>query len=61
LRKAFTTTIEEDVQKTFKEACKNNTIKMNDVLEILMNAYSNGEITIAKQRSYNYEVVKTKK
>ncbi len=45
-RKTFTTTIEEDVQKNFKLQCVKNEIKMNDVLEAFMKAYSEGEFKI---------------
>jgi hypothetical protein len=46
LRKTFTTTIEEDIQKKFKLECVKNEINMNDVLEILMQQYINNNLTI---------------
>lgn len=42
-RKSFTTTIEENIQKTFKDKCNENKDKMNDVLEAFMKAYINNE------------------
>lgn len=45
-RKTFTTTIEETVQKNFKVSCIENEVKMNDVLEAFMKAYSNGEFKV---------------
>lgn len=45
-RKTFTTTIDEDIQKDFKTTCIKNDVKMNDVLEAFMKAYSNGEFKV---------------
>lgn len=45
-RKTFTTTIDEEVQKDFKTTCIRNDVKMNDVLEAFMKAYSNGEFKV---------------
>jgi hypothetical protein len=45
-RKPFTTTIDEDIQKDFKISCVENEVKMNDVLEAFMKAYSNGEFKV---------------
>ncbi|MBB6214064.1 hypothetical protein HNQ80_000133 [Anaerosolibacter carboniphilus] len=45
-RKTFTTTIDENVQKDFKMSCVKNEVKMNDVLEAFMKAYSNGEFKV---------------
>lgn len=42
-RKSFTTTIEEEIQNEFKEKCKSNGEKMNDVLEAFMNEYIAGK------------------
>ncbi len=58
-RKQFTTTIEEEVQKRFKEKCNINGDKMNDVLEAFMESYINGEFKIRKEVRYSLE--KTKK
>lgn len=45
-RKPFTTTIDEEIQKDFKISCVENEVKMNDVLEAFMKAYSNGEFKV---------------
>lgn len=46
LRKTFTTTIEEEIQKGFKIACTKNEVKMNDILEAFMRSYINGEFHV---------------
>ncbi|KFM93084.1 hypothetical protein [Paenibacillus macerans] len=48
-RKTFTTSIEEQIQKAFKQACKDNEEKMNDVLEAFMQGYVNGDFILEKQ------------
>lgn len=48
-RKQFTTTIEEKIQKDFKEKCSNMGDKMNDVLEAFMESYINGDFVIHKE------------
>lgn len=45
-RKRFTTTINEDIMQDFKVACVKNKLDMNEVLEILMQAYSDGIINL---------------
>lgn len=46
MRKTFTTTIDEDIQKDFKSKCKENGDKMNDVLEAFMKGYINNEFAL---------------
>jgi len=46
VRKSFTTTIDDDIQKKFKEKCSENSDKMNDVLEAFMKAYINNEFEL---------------
>lgn len=58
-RKQFTTTIEESIQKDFKEKCLNNGDKMNDVLEAFMESYINGDFEI--QKEVKFSLKKTKK
>lgn len=48
-RKSFTTTIEEDLQKSFKIACTQKDEKMNDVLEAFMQSYIDGDFIIEKE------------
>lgn len=45
-RKRFTTTINEEISYDFKVACVKNKLDMNEVLEILMQAYSDGVINL---------------
>jgi hypothetical protein len=45
-RVRFTTTISEDIIYQFKVACVKNKLGMNEVLEILMQAYSDGIINL---------------
>lgn len=47
-RKQFTTTIDEDIQKQFKDNCAIQGDKMNDVLEAFMESYINGEFEVEK-------------
>ncbi|PWV90266.1 hypothetical protein DFQ01_14442 [Paenibacillus cellulosilyticus] len=48
-RRTFTTTIDDEIQKHFKESCTINGDKMNDVLEAFMQGYINGEFTVEKE------------
>lgn len=52
VRKAFTTTIDEDLQKEFKDACKEKGDKMNDVIEALMRAYIDNDLEVEKKVSF---------
>lgn len=52
VRKTFTTTIEEDLQKGFKETCVKKGEKMNDVIEAFMQGYIDGEFTLEKEVKY---------
>jgi hypothetical protein len=45
-RKRFMTTIDEDIILNFKVACVKNKLDMNEVLEILMKAYSDELINL---------------
>lgn len=42
----FTTTIDEEILHEFKVACVKNKLGMNDALEILMQAYSDGILNL---------------
>ena len=46
MRRTFTTTIEENIQKDFKAKCKENGDKMNDVLEAVMKEYINNKFEL---------------
>ena len=45
-RKRFATTVDEDIVQNFKVTCVKNKLDMNEVLEILMQAYSDGVINL---------------
>lgn len=51
-RKTFATPVDEKLQDAFKAECKNQGYKMNEVVEILMNGFVNGDIQIQKEISY---------
>ncbi len=57
MRKTFTTTIEEQIQTAFKEACSKNGVRMNDVLEAFMKSYAAGEFEIELE----YKLKRTEK
>ena len=44
MKKTFATPIDEELQNEFKAKCKQEGYKMNEVVEILMNGYINGQI-----------------
>ena len=52
VKKTFATPIDEELQNKFKTKCKQEGYKMNEVVEILMNGYINGQIQIEKEISY---------
>lgn len=52
MKKTFATPIDEKLQNEFKVKCKQEGYKMNEVVEILMNGYINGQIQIEKEISY---------
>lgn len=54
-RKAFFTTIDEEIQEAFRQVCKKNKEKMNDVLEAFMQSYIDGEFKIKKQIKFTVE------
>lgn len=58
VRKQFTTTIEEEIQKKFKEKCSQTGEKMNDVLEAFMESYINGDFEIQKEVKFSIKKAK---
>ena len=46
LRKTFATTVEENLQNRFREVCKDKNLKINEVLEALMQAFINGKVDV---------------
>ena len=51
-KKTFATPIDEELQNEFRAKCRQEGYKMNEVVEILMNGYINGQIQIKKEISY---------
>lgn len=51
-KKNFATPIDEEIIDRFKTICKQQGYKMNEVVEILMAGYANGDIQIRKEISY---------
>lgn len=51
-RKTFATPVDEDLQNEFRAECKKQGYKMNEVVEILMTGFINGDIQIKKEISY---------
>lgn len=51
-RKTFATPVDEDLQNEFRAECKKQGYKMNEVVEILMTGFINGNIQIKKEISY---------
>ncbi|MGL4655012.1 MAG: hypothetical protein ACRCWM_03875 [Sarcina sp.] len=54
-RKQFTTTIDNSIQLHFKKKCLKEGQKMNEVLEVLMQYYNNGNFSIKREISFNSE------
>ena len=48
-RKSFTTSIDVTIQDKFKSSCMSNSQKMNDVLEVFMTSYINGDFIIKNE------------
>lgn len=46
MRKAFTTSIEEDISNEFKANCAREGLQMNKVLELFMTSYNNGKFKV---------------
>lgn len=55
MRKAFNTSIEEEIANTFKEKCKQDNIPMNKVLEMFMEGYNNNIFTIEMKVNFKEE------
>lgn len=51
-RKNFGAPVEEKLQSDFKEVCKQQGFKQNEVLEALMQGYVDGKIQISKKVIY---------
>ncbi len=54
-RKNFGSPVEEKLQERFKEVCKEEGFKQNEVLEALMQGYVDGKIKISKKVIYEIQ------
>ena len=52
MRKAFTTSIEENVSNEFKANCAKEGLQMNNVLELFMKAYNAGKFRVEMNRYF---------
>lgn len=57
VRKAFTTSIDLDLQKKFKKFCLENNTNMNVVIEAFMEAYMTGEFQVQKKVSFELKKI----
>lgn len=46
MRKAFTTSIEQEISNEFKANCAKEGLQMNKVLELFMTAYNKGKFKV---------------
>lgn len=53
MKKDFATPIDSDLLENFKKKCKENGFKMNEIIEVYMNDFINGDINIVKEIKYN--------
>lgn len=53
MRKAFTTSIEEDISNEFKANCAKEGLQMNKVLELFMTAYNKGKFKVEMNSYFN--------
>ena len=58
-RQTFATLIEKPLQEAFKVECKKQRYKQNEVIEILMQGFVDGNIQIEK--TFSYKVIQSKK
>lgn len=53
MRKAFTTSIEEEISNEFKANCAKDGLQMNKVLELFMQAYNSGKFKVEMNSYFN--------
>ena len=51
MRKSFTTSLETEIVEKFRQSCEDYGLKMNVVIESLMNDFSNGNYSIIVTKS----------
>lgn len=53
MRKAFTTSIDENISTEFKSNCARDGMQMNKVLELLMQLYNDGKFKVEINGYFN--------
>lgn len=48
-RKTYSFSLEENIRRDFKAKCREDYVNMNDVLELLMDKYLQGDIVVKKE------------
>ena len=48
-RKTYSFSLEEDIRRDFKTKCSEDNVNMNDLLELLMDKYLQGDIVVKKE------------
>lgn len=48
-RKTYSFSLEENIRRDFKAKCGEDHVNMNDVLELLMDKYLQGDIVVKKE------------
>lgn len=61
MRKAFTTSIEEDISNEFKASCAREGLQMNKVLELFMQAYNAGKFKVEMNSYFEDSIEKREK
>lgn len=51
MRKTFTSSIDEDIQKTFKEKCNRTGLPQNVVIETFMQEFSSGALELRMKKN----------
>lgn len=51
MRKSFTSSIDENIQKSFKDKCNQLGLPQNVVLEMFMKEFSNGEFEVKMRKN----------
>jgi len=51
MRKTFTSAIDEDIQKSFREKCSQTGLPQNVVIETFMREFSSGELELKMKKN----------
>jgi len=55
VKRSFATPVDEEILRDFKIECAKQGFKMNEVIEILMQGFVDGEIQVMKEISYKIQ------